>query len=209
MRNAFCTVMTQPLTGKRLDSLRSETSAAQSIFSQVIRDTKDPSRGVDRLTWVKLWMPRHALGVPRDVPPSRSPLPEVPHGRRLRANNTCHQGPSRGTLACASGSGRPHDMAGGDGGQSRRLPQRSAHAAVVPRQVRQLHRPANLFAIQKPQRVPGLAPPPVDVPQLGLQAVGPLKQAPTPRAPLKKAIAGNFLDCGCVECKNTDQSPRA
>jgi len=30
----------------------------------------DPGRGVDRLTWVKLWMPRHALGVPRDVPPA-------------------------------------------------------------------------------------------------------------------------------------------
>jgi len=51
MRNAYCAGMTQLLGGKRLDSLRSETSAAQSIFPAHTqkRETKTAIAGGPRV----------------------------------------------------------------------------------------------------------------------------------------------------------------
>ena len=49
MRNAFCAGMTQRVVGKRLNSLRSEAAAAQSICRGELMSL-EPIRGVDLLT---------------------------------------------------------------------------------------------------------------------------------------------------------------
>ena len=58
MRNAFCAGMTQPVVGKRLNSLRSETTEAQSIGRGEMMSL-EAIRGVDLLT-----VPEHNATTP-------------------------------------------------------------------------------------------------------------------------------------------------